>query len=118
MTTKDRIGAGLAAVAAILGLVLVSGFRTAATTTMTTAPATPPAGQVVPATGQVAPAPGGQIQPAPGGQVEQPAAPQQVTPTGTTETGTTTETARRLPGQDASDQSWSAMAARSAGSSR
>jgi hypothetical protein len=29
VTTKDRIGAGLAAVAAIIGLVLVSGYRDA-----------------------------------------------------------------------------------------
>ncbi|GAA4768603.1 hypothetical protein [Actinomycetospora chibensis] len=72
--TKDRVGAGLAALAAIIGLWLVFQF-----------PQSPgdddgddaPAG---PATGQIAPAPGvlppGQVQPpAPGGQVQQPQAP-------------------------------------------
>jgi hypothetical protein len=68
--TKDRVGAGLAIVAAVLGLALVFTQRGSDDDT----PSMPP-------TGQVAPAPDGQIQqPAPGvspGQVQQPAAPAQ-----------------------------------------
>jgi hypothetical protein len=68
--TKDRVGAGLAIAAAVLGLVLVFSFPQSGGggDDDDAAPATPPVGQVVPA-------PGGQVQPAPG-QVEQPAAPQ------------------------------------------
>lgn len=70
MLTKDRVGAGLAIAAAVLGLVLVFSFPQSGGggDDDDAAPATPPVGQVVPA-------PGGQVQPAPG-QVEQPAAPQ------------------------------------------
>jgi len=70
--TKDRVGAGLAIAAAVLGLVLVFSFPQAeggGDDDDDAAPAAPPVSQVVPA-------PGGQVQPAPG-QVEQPAAPPQ-----------------------------------------
>ena len=69
MLTKDRVGAGLAIAAAVLGLVLVFSFPQAegGGDDDDAAPAAPPVSQVVPA-------PGGQVQPAPG-QVEQPAAP-------------------------------------------
>jgi hypothetical protein len=69
--TKDRVGAGLAIAAAVLGLVLVFSFPQdeGGGDDDDAAPATPPVSQVVPA-------PGGQVPPAPG-QVEQPAAPPQ-----------------------------------------
>ncbi|MDD7938336.1 hypothetical protein PHK61_07885 [Actinomycetospora lutea] len=77
--TKDRVGAGLAVLAAIIGLVLVFQF-----------PQSEPGGgdddgpetsEVAPAApGQPAPAPGQVQQPAPGGQVEQPAPQQQEQP--------------------------------------
>lgn len=70
MLTKDRVGAGLAIAAAVLGLVLVFGFPQAeggGDDDDGAAPAAPPVSQVVPA-------PGGEVEPAPG-QVEQPAAP-------------------------------------------
>ena len=70
MLTKDRVGAGLAIAAAVLGLVLVfSSPQGEGGGEDDAAPATPPVSQVVPA-------PGGQVPPAPG-QVEQPAAPPQ-----------------------------------------
>jgi hypothetical protein len=62
--TKDRVGAGLAVVAAIVGLVLVFTHRDAA------ADDDAPAAPAPPSVGQVAPVPGQ----APG-QVRQPAAP-------------------------------------------
>ena len=72
MLTKDRVGAGLAIAAAVLGLVLVFSFPQAeggGDDDDDAAPAAPPVSQV-------GSAPGGQVQPAPG-QVEQPAAPPQ-----------------------------------------
>ena len=75
MTTKDRTGAGLAAVAAIIGLVLVFGYRDASAAGSDddgAGPADPaPTSQVAPG-----PAPGGQVSPPPG-QIQQPAEPQQ-----------------------------------------
>ncbi|MFC5142984.1 hypothetical protein ACFPK1_32510 [Actinomycetospora rhizophila] len=81
--TKDRVGAGLAVLAAIIGLVLVFQFPQSepggdddddGPETSEVAPAVP--GQ--PAPGQ--PAPGQVQQPAPGGQAEQPAPQQQEQP--------------------------------------
>ncbi|MEJ2885153.1 hypothetical protein [Actinomycetospora aeridis] len=79
--TKDRVGAGLAVLAAIIGLVLVFQFPQAepggdddddGAETSQVVPAVPAPGQPAPAPGQVQqPAPGGQVQPAPG-QPEQP----------------------------------------------
>jgi hypothetical protein len=72
--TKDRVGAGLAILAAIIGLVLVFQFpQSPGGDDDDDAPATPPAGQIAPAPGGVLPP--GQVQPAPGGQVQQPQAP-------------------------------------------
>lgn len=69
--TKDRVGAGLAVLAAIIGLVLVFQFpQMEPGGDDDDAPAT---GQVVEAPGQPAPIPGQPQQPAPGGQVQQPA---------------------------------------------
>ncbi|HSK61021.1 MAG TPA: hypothetical protein VK935_18420 [Actinomycetospora sp.] len=67
MLTKDRVGAGLAIVAAVVGLVLVLQFPETDEDD-DEGPAAPPTSQVVPAPGQVSPAPGG--------PVEQPAPPQ------------------------------------------
>lgn len=75
--TKDRVGAGLAILAAIIGLVLVFQFpQSPGGDDDDDAPATPPAGQIAPAPGGVLP-PGQVQQPAPGGQVQQPQAPAQ-----------------------------------------
>jgi hypothetical protein len=76
--TKDRVGAGLAVLAAIIGLWLVFQFPQS--------PGDDDDGDDAPAgsdTSQIAPAPGGTLppgqvqQPAPGGQVQQPQAPAQ-----------------------------------------
>ena len=69
--TKDRVGAGLAVVAAIIGLVLVFTYRdVSAGDDDDDGPAAPPS------VSQMAPAPGAPGQPAPG-QVQQPAPPAQ-----------------------------------------
>jgi hypothetical protein len=73
--TKDRVGAGLAVLAAIIGLVLVFQFpQSPGDGDDDDAPAAPPTSQIAPAPGGVLPP--GQVQPAPG-QVQQPQAPAQ-----------------------------------------
>jgi len=73
--TKDRVGAGLAVVAAIIGLVLVFTYRDAGAAEDDVNPAAPPStSQVVPA-----PVPDGQVQ-QPGQVQPQPAAPAQPQP--------------------------------------
>ena len=73
--TKDRVGAGFAVLAAIIGLWLVFQFPQS--------PGDDDDGDDAPSTSQIAPAPGGVLppgqveQPAPGGQVQQPQAPAQ-----------------------------------------
>jgi hypothetical protein len=75
--TKDRVGAGFAVLAAIIGLWLVFQFPQS--------PGDDDDGDdaPVPGTSEIAPAPGGVLppgqvqQPAPGGQVQQPQAPAQ-----------------------------------------
>jgi hypothetical protein len=74
VTTKDRVGAGLAVVAAIIGLVLVFSYREASggddDDDGPAGPAAPPSiSQVVPAPGL----PGQVQQPAPGQVQQQPA---------------------------------------------
>ena len=65
MLTKDRVGAGAAILAAVLGLALVLAFPHSEGGD-DDAPTGSPTSRVVPAPGQVAPAPGGQVeQPAP-----------------------------------------------------
>jgi hypothetical protein len=72
--TKDRVGAGLAAVAAIVGLVLVFSYRDVGAAGADDGPAAPPS------MSQVVPAPGGGL-PAPG-QGQQPAQPRPQQPQG------------------------------------
>jgi hypothetical protein len=75
--TKDRVGAGFAVLAAIIGLWLVFQFpQSPGDDDGDDAPAGPATSEVAPAPGGVLP-PGQVQQPAPGGQVQQPQAPAQ-----------------------------------------
>ena len=74
--TKDRVGAGLAVLAAIIGLWLVFQFPQSPGDDGDDAPSGPETSQIAPAPGGVLP-PGQVQQPAPGGQVQQPQAPAQ-----------------------------------------
>ncbi len=75
--TKDRVGAGLAVLAAIIGLWLVFQFpQSPGDDDDGDAPTGPETSQIEPAPGGVLP-PGQVQQPAPGGQVQQPQAPAQ-----------------------------------------
>ena len=75
--TKDRVGAGFAVLAAIIGLWLVFQFpQSPGDDDGDDAPAGPATSEVAPAPGGVLP-PGQVQQPAPGGQVQQPQGPAQ-----------------------------------------
>jgi hypothetical protein len=75
--TKDRVGAGFAVLAAIIGLWLVFQFpQSPGDDDGDDAPAGPATSEGTPAPGGVLP-PGQVQQPAPGGQVQQPQAPAQ-----------------------------------------